>query len=83
VWQDYRKNHLKQEKDDNGVRRVAGIVIECSSHGNETKPIDDAGWLQAGHGGTVTKPNIESFLVLDLKRGIPTVGFFVTEDAVS
>jgi len=73
TWDCYQKHHRIQE---DGKERVAGIIIECSTHGNETKHIDDPGWLHAGENQPTVEPNVDAHLVLDLERRMPTVAFF-------
>jgi len=74
VWAKYKLDHTDPESG-----RIEGFVIESSSHGNETRHIDDASWLHSGYGSTHTPANIEPYLILDLRRRLPTVMFFVKE----
>mmetsp|Transcript_39531 Transcript_39531/g.77221 ORF Transcript_39531/g.77221 Transcript_39531/m.77221 type:complete len:581 (-) Transcript_39531:447-2189(-) len=75
-----RRRNAKETKifreDGNGP---SGFVMDSSTHGNETKHIDDPCWIFMGvgnaDGSNVPKPNLSSHVVLDLKRGLPTVCF--------
>lgn len=69
AWLDYKKENMCG-------KNVGSIIIESSSHGNESKHIDDSAWLHAGFNRPAVKPNLDSMLVLDLIRDKPTVGFF-------
>jgi len=62
------------------ARGGAGFIVESSSHGNETKIIDDPGWTYADNGNDVPAPTLESHLVFDLERGLPTVVFITRVD---
>jgi hypothetical protein len=75
VWKQYSKHYRMKSADDH---HIGGFVIECSTHGNETKHIDDLGWIQGGSNRPQSEPNLEAFLVLDLERNMPTIGFFTS-----
>jgi len=83
-WQLYRDGHTRRMKNGH-IKKVArshcvkSLVIECSSHGNESRHIDDPGWLYADHGAQLPEPTLEARLILDLERGLPTDGYFTAK----
>ena len=65
-------------------RKLPGLIVACNTHGNETKYIDDPGWLYMSEsnviGTDMPEPNLEARVVLDLNREVVTVAFETTED---
>ncbi|GFH62012.1 hypothetical protein CTEN210_18488 [Chaetoceros tenuissimus] len=83
-WKQYKqdcKNAGEVKKN-----KIPGLVVECSFRGNETKHIDDPGWLFMASGDPVEEelhetPNLEARVILDLKgKGTITVGFETIRD---
>lgn len=82
-WLKYRLEHTRRYPNGRAImdgRRycVENIIVETSSRGNEARHIDDPGWLYADSGRELPPPTLEARLILDLKRGLPTVGYFTT-----
>ena len=79
AWNGYVQNSSKYEGG-----RVPGLIVASNTHGNETKYIDDPGWLYMSESNVVgtdmPEPNLEARVVLDLKRGRITVAFETITD---
>jgi hypothetical protein len=84
LWETFRKSSQAEHGDT--YPYVPGFVMDSCTHGNETKHIDDPYWLFSRDAkpdaSDTPKPNTESHVVLDLKRGILTV-VFVTSQGVA
>jgi len=81
LWENFKEE--SKEKYGRQYTYVPGFVMDSSTHGNETKHIDDAGWLFLGESlanrSDVPTPNLESNVCIDLERGMLTCVFVTSQ----
>jgi hypothetical protein len=62
------------------VLKRQSFIMDCFSHGNEVKHLDDAGWINIIEGGHKCNANVDAFAVLSLKNDYLSVVYCVNRD---